>query len=52
MLVSYIFNKTKSYGSKGAEIIVEDIAKYPYPFDIIYDFKTNNTNSQFTDPEF
>ncbi len=52
VLVSYSFNRVKFFGPTGAEIIVEDIDKYPYCFDIIYDFKTNKTYSQFDELRF
>jgi hypothetical protein len=52
VLVSYSFNKIKFFGPTGIEVIVEDIDKYPYRFDIIYDFETNKAYSQFTDPNF
>jgi hypothetical protein len=44
VLVSYSFNKIKFYGSSGAGIMVKEIDKYPYHFDIIHDSKTNKTS--------
>ena len=43
-LASYRFNKIKFYGPTGSEIIVKEIDKYPYHFDIVLDLKTNKTH--------
>lgn len=43
IFVTYCFNKTKFYGPKSSEIVMKDMDKYPFHFDIILDLKTNIT---------
>jgi hypothetical protein len=45
-LVSYCLNKTKFYGPKSEGIIIKDIDKYPFYFEIVFDLKTNKTEQR------